>query len=128
MLKKKSGRRLNSLSPIVDYKDSEAIGLLLGAAGLDVLGKVIEVIFSTSQQEKWSLTRVEVDFIEDCEVENWQYVRLLLFFDTDFDTADAYLHALYSKLDELALKFTEPEKEILQRKLFFDVRTGIPGN
>jgi hypothetical protein len=110
---------------LVEYRDPKVIESLLSSVGLSVLGKLIQLIQHTSKQENWPLSKIEIEYIKHYEIENWQYVKLLLFFETDFEKADEYLHSLYPIIDDFALKLTNPEQLILQKSIFFDVRANL---
>lgn len=110
---------------LVKYNDIANIKSLLGIIGQHVLGKVTQLIIEISKQNKWPLTKIEVNWIQDYEVKDWQYVCIVLFFDTDFDKADEYLNYLYPQIDNLATSLTYQEQLILQKKLFFDVRANL---
>ena len=129
MLKKKSISRKehspSALSTKVGYNDFGAVEQLLGAAGMRALEKVIRLISDTSQNEDWPLTKIEVNWVKDYEVKNWQYIWIVLVFETNFDKADEYLNNLYPKIDKFATALTEEEQLILQKKLFFDVRATL---
>ena len=107
------------------YKSPESVEALLGDEGKHVLEKVIGLIENASQKQDWPLTRVEVNHVEDAQVENWQYVLIVLIFDCNFDAADEYLHNFYEQLDSLTDVLGNEEQNILQRKLFFDVETTV---
>ena len=107
----------------VVYENQELIETLLGEEGKKVLGKTLVLIDNTARKFKWPLHKIEIQRASDIEVNNWNYVLLVLFFDSDFDTADEYLHLLYGELDGLATTLTSEEQDILQRSIYFDVET-----
>lgn len=109
----------------VVYKKQKTIEALLGDRGKHVLQRVIGLIEDASQEQSWPLTHVEVTPIEDAEVENWQYILIVLVFDCDFEVADDYLHNFYYELDSLLDAVSSEEQDILQRELFFDVATTV---
>lgn len=109
----------------VVYKKQKAIEALLGDRGKHVLRRVIDLMKDASREQNWPLTHVEVTPMEDAEVENWQYILIVLVFDCDFEVADEYLHNFYHELDSLIDALNSEEQDILQRKLFFDVATTV---
>lgn len=109
----------------VIYKKPISIEALLGDKGERVLGEVINLIDDTSREHDWPLNHVEVIYLEDIEVENWQYILVVLVFNCDFEIADKYLHNLYEELDSLANALGSEDQNILQRKIFFDVTTTL---
>lgn len=109
----------------VVYKKQGAVKALLGDKGKHTLSRVTELIEGTSHKNDWPLLHVEVTYVEDAEVESWQYVLITLVFDSDFEVADEYLHNFYDELDSLSDALDAEGQNILQRKLFFDVATAI---
>ena len=114
-------------APIVEivYRKRKYVEALLGDKGKRLLQKVIVLVEDTSLKQHWPLSHIEVTLVRDSEVQDWQYVLLLLFFNSDFDTADRCLHDFYGKLDLLAGRLDDKEQDILRRMLFFDVATTI---
>lgn len=96
---------------------------LLGSKGKYTLEKVLSLIKNSAAELDWPLTGVEVRYIRDPEVKDWEYVLVLLAFTCDFDTADRHLHKLYDHIDMLSRKLGDEEAEILQRMIFFDIET-----
>ena len=113
-----------TLCPI-EFNDRLSIESLLGTLGMDVLQRVLDLICDTSQNQNWPLVRIKVIHTKDFELPNWQYVLVVMFFASDFDTADNRLHELYNILDNLGSLLTNEEAEVIQKKLFFDVQTTI---
>ncbi len=72
---------------------------------------------------EWPLYRIEISYILDPEVKDWEYVLLLLVFTCDFDVANRHLHELYSEIDLLTNRLSTEEQEVLQRMIFFDIKT-----
>ncbi len=108
----------------ISYIGQDAIEALLGAEGKKVLGKTLVLIGNTARRLKWPIRRLEIQYVSDIEVKDWNYVLLVLFFDSDLDAADKYLHLLYGELDSLATTLTSKEQDILQRLIYFDVETN----
>jgi len=114
-------------TPVMEivYENRELIEALLGDQGKYVLGKVITLIGDLVQGENLPLSRVEVHHVKDLEAKDWQYVLLVLFLNSDFDTANRYLYDFYKKLDILTDTLNDEERDILQRMLFFDVGSTL---
>lgn len=109
----------------VVHKKRASVDALLGDKGRLLLANVIDLAEDASLKQNWPLNHVEVIYVEDAEVENWQYVLILLVFDCYFEGADEYLYNFYEELDTLADALDSEEQDILQRKLFFDVATTV---
>ena len=107
----------------ISYINQAAIETLLGEDGKKVLQKTIELICNTARKFKWPLYKIELQCTSDIEIKNWSYILLVLYFESDFDTADEYLNLLYVELDNLATTLTDKEQDILQRLVYFDVET-----
>ncbi len=109
------------------YLNQELVEGLLGNNGKYVLRQVLKVIKDTTLE--WPLNRIEISYVRDSEVKDWEYVLLFLVFTCDFDIADRYLHELYNEIDLLTSRLSTEEQEILQRMIFFDIKTraSIPG-
>ncbi|MFH0846537.1 MAG: hypothetical protein V1894_00560 [Chloroflexota bacterium] len=112
-------------SPAIDviYENRELVETLLGEQGKKVLRKTLVLIDNVARKFKWPLHRIEIQRASDVEVKNWNYVLLVLFFNSDFDTADGYLNLLYGELDSLATTLASEEQDILRRLIYFDVET-----
>lgn len=109
----------------VVHKKRASVDALLGNKGRRLLADVIDLAEDASLKQNWPLNHMEVIYVEDAEVENWQYVLIILVFDCDFKGSDEYLHNFYEELDSLANALDSEKQDILQRKLFFDVATTI---
>jgi len=107
----------------ISYINQDTIETLLGEKGKKVLGKTLVLIGNTARKFKWPLHKIEVQCVSDIEVKDWNYVLVVLSFDSDFDTADEYLHLLYRELDSLVTTLTYEEQDILQGLIYFDVET-----
>lgn len=107
----------------ITYLNQKLIEGLLGNNGKYVLGQVLKVIKDIALE--WPLARIEISYMRDPEVKDWEYVLLLLVFTSDFDVADNYLHELYSKIDLLTSRLSTEEQEVLQRMIFFDIKARV---
>jgi len=105
----------------ITYLNQELVEGLLGNNGNYVLGQVLKVIKDIALE--WPLDRIEISYMRDPEVKDWEYVLLLLVFTCDFDIADRYLHELYNEIDILTSRLSTEEQEVLQRMIFFDIKT-----
>lgn len=107
----------------ITYLNQELVEGLLGNNGKYVLGQVLKVVKDIALETDWPLNRIEISYVRDPEVKDWEYILLLLVFTCDFDTADRYLHELYNEIDMLTSRLSAEEQEILQRVIFFDIET-----
>lgn len=105
----------------VEYTDQYEIEKLLGEAGKSVLDKIIAEIKKAKTANDWPLLKVEIGRIEDLERKGWKYVLILLHFECNYTTADAFLKQLYIYLDLLELNVDEAA--IFQSKIHFDVES-----
>lgn len=107
----------------IAYLGKERVKRLLGATGKGVLKKVLSLIMQSATEGNWPLKGVEIQYAEDPEVEEWEYVRVLLVFASSFEEADKRLKELYPPLARLGSKLTKAEQEILREFVSFNVRT-----
>ena len=112
----------------VYYANSDAINALLGIKGKEILNKVLSLIQEEAAKEEWPLKEIEVCSTKDFEVNEWEYILMILHFNSTFEIADEYLCGLYEKIDTLSNSFDKEGQEILQRDIYFDVRTFIPAD
>jgi len=112
-----------SKSPKISYANQASIETLLGSHGRSALEKVLSLVKRSVAKLDWPLVEVEIRYVRDPEVKDWEYVLLILVFTCDFDTADKHLYELYDQIDILIDKLSAEEQEILQRKIFFDIKT-----
>ncbi len=103
--------------------NQELVETLLGSQGKSVLEQVLSVIKDLARGMGWPLDRVEIRYVRDPEVKDWEYVLLLLVFTCDFDTADRHLHELYNQIDMLTGELSDKGQEVLRRMIFFDIET-----
>lgn len=109
----------------ISYENQELIDSLLGDKGKIVLEKVVNLARDLTQGENWPLTKIEVHYVRDLEVEDWEYALVAFCFNSDLDTADKYLHDFYNRLDILTNGLSDEERDILERMLYFDVRATL---
>jgi len=107
----------------ITYLNQKLVEGLLGNNGKYVLEQVLKVVKDVALETDWPLDRIDIRYVRDPEVKDWEYVLLLLVFSCDFDTADRHLHELYNQLDMLTAKLSDKEQKILQRMIFFDIET-----
>jgi len=106
----------------IAYPNQALVETLLGSKGKHVLEKVFDLIRDAAELD-WPLDKVEAHYVCDSEVEDWEYVLLLLVFNCDFDTADRHLHELYNQIDMISGELSDEEQEVLRRMIFFDIET-----
>jgi len=107
----------------ISYANQALVETLLGSQGRSALEKVLSLVKHSVVKLDWPLVEVEIRYIRDPEVKDWEYVLLMLVFTCDFDTADKHLCELYDQIDILIDKLSTEEQEILQRKVFLDIKT-----
>lgn len=107
----------------ISYLNREHVETLLGSQGKYVLEQVLTVVKDLVLRMAWPLERIEIRYIRDPEVKDWEYVLLVLVFTCDFDTADTHLKELYNQIDMLTDKLSDKGQEVLQRMVFFDIET-----
>lgn len=112
----------------VKIGDLQSIRSILGTQGMQALEETVSLICLTSNQLNWPLAKIEINDVSDPEILDWQYVCLLLFFNSNFESADSYLHKLYPILDDLTKRFSAEQAEIMQKSIFFDVQTTLQQN
>jgi hypothetical protein len=110
----------------IEYHNSKLIDSLLGELGKMVLGKLTTLIQDIRKKEFWPLIKIDIYHINDFEIENWQYILIILKFDSSLEKADEYLHIFYNKLDTFIAALSEEEQNILQRIIYFDIQTAVP--
>lgn len=89
-----------------------------------LLHRVTALVSSVAKGEGWPLSRVQVDLYQDPEVVYWEYLVVMLVFDSPFSQADQYLKQLYPHLDVFSHDLTEPELDMWRRLIYFDVASA----
>lgn len=107
----------------VFHPNEELVLALLGSKGKYVLGQVIRLTKDLALELDWQLDRIEIRYVRDPEVEDWEYILVLFVFSCDFDTAESHLHDIYKQIDMLTDKLGDKEQEVLRRMIFFDIET-----
>lgn len=118
-------KRITQQLASIRYSNRDAIDRLLGNEGKGVLKKVVDLLNQTAHKQNWPIKYIDIQFIEDTDINNWQYILVVLRFDCDLDTADDYLHEFYNRLDILIDSFEENQESILTSLLYFDVGTAL---
>ena len=108
----------------ISYINEASVEHLLDYTGRQVLGRIVSLIEELNQDNVWNLEKIEIRYSKDPDVGDWEYILMRLFFPSDFDTADGYLHDLYGKLDELGRELSVEEKDRFQRMFYYDVATS----
>jgi hypothetical protein len=107
------------------YENEDLISNFLGISGISLLQKILLLVNYQTKSNNWPLTEVAISYTCDPEIINWNYILVLLTFNTDFEHADKYLHDFYKILDISAEKLTEDDKNLLQGKIFFDIKIAL---
>lgn len=108
----------------VSYINRDSIDNLLGIKGKITLGKVVNLIQKEAEEENWPLTKIEVHHEKDPEVEDWEYLVIVLDYNSPFEDANKYLNMLYDRLDEVADRLAPDEKAILAELIYIDIKTN----
>ena len=108
----------------VSYDNKDSVYTLLGTKGEIVLNKVINLIQRVAEEENWPLTKIEVHYRKDPEVEDWEYIVIVLYYDSSFEDANKYLNILYNRLEDVAERLNADEKAILAELIYIDIRTN----
>jgi len=117
-------RQVTGTKPIsISYDNKEAVERLLNHTGSQVLNEIISVISKSSRENDWPLDKIVIRYVKDSEVKNWEYILILIYFASDFDTADGYLHDLYKELDILSEQLSEEQKDKFLKLFYYDVAT-----
>lgn len=107
----------------IEYQNKEAVEQLLGGVGRKVLDKVLRLANTVSKKQNWPLTKVRIQRYKDYELPSWEYVLVIMVFDTTFEIADEYLHEFCDQIDLLNKKLSDEEQTILRELFSFDVTT-----
>ena len=67
--------------PAVWITDPAVADRLLGAEGRHLLDEVIDNIRQAAPENGWPLTQIDIDYHQDLEFEDWEYLLLTLHFD-----------------------------------------------
>src|SRR5687768_7667519 len=94
----------------IEYKDKESVEELLGGVGQRVLDKVLRLANTVSKKQNWPLTKVQLQWYKDYELPGWEYILVIMFFDSTFEIADEHLHEFCDYVDELYKKLTDEEQ------------------
>ena len=105
----------------ISYVDKPSAERLLNHTGRKVLERIISIINELNRQNGWNLNKIEVCYVRDPDVRDWEYILIRLLFPSDFDTADAYLHGLYKELDKLSIELNTEERDRFQKLFYYDV-------
>jgi hypothetical protein len=108
----------------VSYNNKDSVYTLLGIKGAPILDKITNLIQKEAAEKSWPLTEIEVSYRKDPEVEDWEYLLILLHFDSSFNKADNYLNLFYARLDKLIERLNTDEKDILTRLIYIDIKTN----
>ena len=108
----------------ISYDNKDSVYTLLGAEGEIVLNKVIDLIQKEAEEGNWPLTKIEVHYERDAEIEDWKYLVIVLDYDSSFEDANKYLDVLYGCLEGLAERLNPDEKAILAELIYVDIRAG----
>lgn len=108
----------------VSYDKESSVYTLLGAKGKIVLNRLISLVRKEAEKKNWPLTKIEVCYEKDSEVEDWEYIVVLLYYDSSFEEANRCLSSLYGRIDDLAEVLNSDEKKILAELIYIDIKTN----
>jgi hypothetical protein len=115
----------DALSPVLTNFTPSNLDRLVGNEKKANLGqlvhRVIAEVKSAARAESWPLNRIEVDLYQDPEAANWEYLVVLLVFDSSFELANQYLGQLYRRLDKFSRGLKGGELTLFRRLIYFDV-------
>jgi hypothetical protein len=121
---KRPAYKSSQVSIQVSPSDLKRLTVGEGEADLgQLISKVIDQVRVVAKSERWPLNRVEIDLYQDPEVVSWQYLVVLLVFDSPFEVANKYLKELYHNLDSFSQKLKEEEQKLFRRLVYFDIET-----
>ncbi len=83
--------------------------------------RVIAEVQSAAKSEGWPLNRIEVNLYQDPEVTGWEYLVVLMVFDSSFELANQCLLKLCYRLDEFSGQLKAGEADLFRRLIYFDV-------
>ena len=107
--------------PAVWVTDPAVADRLLGAEGRHLLDEVLENIRQAAPQNGWPLTQIDIDYHQDLEFEDWEYLLLVLYFDCPWGEAKEYWgDCLDTVIDPLQRKLGGPLKKLFIGKLSYE--------
>jgi hypothetical protein len=115
-----------SLQVSLQVSPSDLKRLTVGDGEADLgqlISKAIDQVRVVAKSERWPLDRIEIDLYQDPEVVSWEYLVVLLVFNSPFEVANEYLKELYPHLDSFIQKFKEEELKLFRRLVYFDIET-----
>jgi hypothetical protein len=83
-----------SLQVSLQVSPSDLKRLTVGEGEADLgqlISKVIDQVRVVAKSERWPLDRIEIDLYQDPEVVSWEYLVVLLVFNSPFEVANKYL-------------------------------------
>ena len=109
------------LIPAVWITDPAVADRLLGAEGRHLLDDVLDHIRQAAIENGWPLTKIDIDYHQDMEFEWWEYLLLVLHFDSPWEEAKGYWGAcLDTVVDPLQRKLCGPLKKLFIGKLSYE--------
>ena len=94
---------------------------LLGPKGIRVITRVLALTRNAALNNDWPLNAIDMRIELDPEIENQEYVLILLQLNTSYDVANRVLEEFYLSLQEFADGLTGVSRQIFMDKIYFDV-------
>ena len=97
------------LIPAVWITDPAVADRLLGAEGRHLLDDVLDHIREAAIENQWPLTQIDIDYHQDMEFEWWEYLLLVLHFDSPRPEAQEHWVACLEKVVEPMQRKLDPQ-------------------
>ena len=88
------------LIPAIWITDPAVADRLLGKEGRHLLDDVVDNIREAAIEHGWPLTKIDIDYHQDMEFEWWEYLLLVLHFDSPRPKSREYWVACLEKVVE----------------------------
>ena len=115
------------LIPAVWVTDPAVADRLLGAEGRHLLDDVLDNIREAAIENQWPLTKIDIDYHQDMEFEWWEYLLLVLHFDSPWEEArDYWVTCLRTVVKPMQDNLPPEEKELFIKTMHRDFRSRRP--
>ncbi|MCI0560945.1 MAG: hypothetical protein MN733_20865 [Nitrososphaera sp.] len=115
--------RQSSLTLIGVDNMSPDVPAILGTTGMKVLTSVVFQAKEAASMNQWPLVGVDVRSENDPEIEDSDFIMVVLKLRTSFEVADRILKDFYPIIEAFFNELGEVEKEVFVNKIYFDVET-----
>ena len=111
--------------PAVWITDPAVADRLLGAEGRHLLDDVVDNIRQAAIESQWPLTQIDIDYHQDMEFEWWEYLLLVLHFDSPRSEAREYWRAcLRTVVKPMQDQLDPKKKELFIKTMRRDFRSS----